>query len=75
MAYPSLRHRIFINFEGMSEGKTQDELISKIIEEIEGKMSVLLINFKKLQNLVITTKLQSTAERQGNRKSRSKEVL
>jgi MoxR-like ATPase len=35
VAYPSLRHRIFINFEGMSEGKTQDELISKIIEEIE----------------------------------------
>jgi MoxR-like ATPase len=35
VAYPSLRHRIFINFEGMSEGKTPDELIAKIIKEVE----------------------------------------
>lgn len=35
VAYPSLRHRIFINFEGMSEGKTPDELITKIIKEVE----------------------------------------
>jgi len=35
VAYPSLRHRIFINFEGMSEGITADELITEIIGEVE----------------------------------------
>lgn len=30
-AYPALRHRMFLNFEGMSEGLTTDELISELI--------------------------------------------
>ncbi|HOJ11636.1 MAG TPA: AAA family ATPase, partial [Clostridiales bacterium] len=34
-AYPALRHRIFLNFEGISEGLTTDDLIKTIIEEIE----------------------------------------
>ena len=33
-AYPALRHRLFINFEGSSEGLTADSLISKIIKEM-----------------------------------------
>jgi len=33
-AYPALRHRIFLNFEGLSEGLTADKLISEIINEI-----------------------------------------
>jgi MoxR-like ATPase len=35
VAYPALRHRIFINFEGMSEGMTADSLISEIIKDME----------------------------------------
>lgn len=34
-AYPSLRHRIFINFEGASEGLTTDEFIRDLIIELE----------------------------------------
>jgi len=34
VAYPALRHRIFLNFEGLSEGLTADRLISEIISEI-----------------------------------------
>jgi len=34
-AYPALRHRLFLNFDGMSEGLTPDNLISKIIKEIQ----------------------------------------
>jgi MoxR-like ATPase len=34
-AYPSLRHRIFINFEGVSEGLTTDEFIRDLIIELE----------------------------------------
>ncbi len=34
-AYPSLRHRIFINFEGVSEGLTTDEFIKELIVELE----------------------------------------
>ncbi len=33
-AYPALRHRLFLNFEGSSEGLTSDDLISKILQEI-----------------------------------------
>lgn len=35
VAYPSLRHRIFLNFEGVSEGIEPDELIAGIIKEME----------------------------------------
>ena len=37
VAYPALRHRIFINFEGSSDGITADELISRLIGEVEKK--------------------------------------
>lgn len=33
-AYPALRHRIFLNFEGMSEGITTDDMIGDLIKEI-----------------------------------------
>ena len=35
VAYPILRHRIILNFEGISEGITTDMVIDKIIEEIK----------------------------------------
>lgn len=35
VAYPALRHRLFMNFEGISEGLTADGLISGIIKEVE----------------------------------------
>lgn len=35
VAYPILRHRILLNFEGVSEGITPDYIIDKIIEEIK----------------------------------------
>ena len=34
--YPALRHRLFMNFEGSSEGMTPDDIISEIIKEIGG---------------------------------------
>ncbi len=34
MAYPALRHRIFINFEGTSKGLTSDDAIEAIIKEL-----------------------------------------
>ena len=34
-AYPALRHRIFLNFEGLSEGLTTDKMISEIIKELD----------------------------------------
>lgn len=34
VAYPALRHRIFLNFEGITEGITVEEVISKILESI-----------------------------------------
>lgn len=37
VAYPALRHRIFLNFEGISEGITADSMIDEIIREA-GKM-------------------------------------
>jgi MoxR-like ATPase len=36
-AYPALRHRVFMNFEGMSEGVGPDSLISEMIGEVENK--------------------------------------
>ncbi|HEX9061113.1 MAG TPA: MoxR family ATPase [Clostridia bacterium] len=39
-AYPALRHRIFLNFEGMSEGIATDSLIGEIITELEKKERV-----------------------------------
>ncbi len=35
VAYPALRHRFFLNFEGMSEGITTDKVISEIIADID----------------------------------------
>ncbi|MDD7792888.1 AAA family ATPase [Clostridium sp. 'White wine YQ'] len=35
VVYPILRHRIILNFEGVSEGITADMVIDKIIEEIK----------------------------------------
>ncbi|MBL4932481.1 AAA family ATPase [Clostridium paridis] len=35
VAYPILRHRIILNFEGVSEGITTDMVIDKIIEEVK----------------------------------------
>lgn len=35
VAYPVLRHRLFMNFEGVTEGITPDEVISRILEEIK----------------------------------------
>ncbi|MGI6705251.1 MAG: AAA family ATPase [Clostridia bacterium] len=32
MAFPALRHRIFLNFEGMAEGKTADGIIQEILD-------------------------------------------
>ncbi len=34
-AYPALRHRIFLNFEGMAEGKSPDDLIGDIISQLK----------------------------------------
>lgn len=34
-AYPALRHRVFMNFEGISEGIGADSLISDLIKEVE----------------------------------------
>lgn len=34
-AYPALRHRLFMNFEGSSEGLATDGLISEIIKEVQ----------------------------------------
>lgn len=35
IAYPALRHRIFLNFEAMAEGIGVDDIISEIISSIE----------------------------------------
>ncbi|HHY83743.1 MAG TPA: AAA domain-containing protein [Clostridiales bacterium] len=35
VAYPSLRHRVFLNYQAMSEGKTPDGVISEIIQATE----------------------------------------
>lgn len=33
-AYPALRHRIFLNFEGLAEGRTSDGIIDEIIDAL-----------------------------------------
>jgi len=35
VAYPALRHRVMLNFEGISEGYTTDGIITEIINSIE----------------------------------------
>ena len=35
VAYPALRHRIALSFEGMAEGKAPDEIIGQILSELE----------------------------------------
>lgn len=35
LAYPALRHRFFLNFEGQAEGLTTDDLIADILEHIK----------------------------------------
>jgi MoxR-like ATPase len=35
MAYPALRHRIFVNYEGISKGIDSDKMIKKILESID----------------------------------------
>lgn len=35
VVYPALRHRFFLNFEGLSEGITTDSMIGEIIKSIE----------------------------------------
>jgi MoxR-like ATPase len=35
VAYPALRHRIILNFDGLADGVTPDALIKTIIEEME----------------------------------------
>jgi len=35
VAYPALRHRVFLNFEGVSEGMTTDGIINEIMKELE----------------------------------------
>lgn len=35
VAYPALRHRVFLNFEGLSEGITTDGMIGELIKGIE----------------------------------------
>jgi len=32
IAYPALRHRVFLNYQAVSEGKTSDDVIGDIIE-------------------------------------------
>ncbi len=35
IAYPVLRHRIVLNFEGITEGITEEEIITKILEDLK----------------------------------------
>ena len=35
VAYPALRHRMFMNFEGISEGITTDHMITEIIKDLD----------------------------------------
>ncbi len=37
VAYPVLRHRIIPNFEAVSEGITQDEIIAELLKEVKAK--------------------------------------
>ena len=35
MAYPILRHRIAINFDGITDGVTEEDLIKKILDDLK----------------------------------------
>ncbi|HBM79401.1 MAG: MoxR family ATPase [Clostridiales bacterium] len=35
MAYPSLRHRIFLNFDAVADGITADKVIDKLLDDVE----------------------------------------
>ena len=35
VAYPALRHRIILNFDGLAEGITPEDLIETVIEETD----------------------------------------
>ena len=35
IAYPVLRHRIILNFEGITEGITEEFVIDKILEDLK----------------------------------------
>ena len=35
VAYPALRHRLVLNFDGLADGITTEQLIDTIIEETE----------------------------------------
>ncbi len=42
MAYPVLRHRLILNFEGQAEGISTDQIIEKIIHEVpEGALATI----------------------------------
>jgi MoxR-like ATPase len=36
VAFPALRHRLILNFDGLAEGITPEDLIEAIIEETDG---------------------------------------
>lgn len=40
VARPALRHRLILNFEGEAEGISTDEIISKLISQIESQLSL-----------------------------------
>lgn len=35
VAYPAMRHRLILNFDAVSEGKTADDIIKRLLEEIK----------------------------------------
>ena len=35
VAFPALRHRIILNFDGLADGVTPEDLIETVIEETE----------------------------------------
>jgi MoxR-like ATPase len=37
VAYPAFRHRLVLNFDGLADGITAEQLIDIIIEEVEAE--------------------------------------
>jgi MoxR-like ATPase len=37
VAFPALRHRLILNFDGLAEGITSEEVIEEIINETEAE--------------------------------------
>ncbi|MFU0799539.1 MAG: MoxR family ATPase [Xylanivirga thermophila] len=35
VAYPALRHRIFLNFDGLAKGRTSDDILAEIIQGLD----------------------------------------